>query len=153
MEFLHRSPYGAVVGVCGWNSADNTPGFRLSLNPAGTASRLPLFSTLPVPPRVGWGWAGDGEGTQPGQWTQTGQRDVPHCVTSCSAIKNSRGRRRMARELSSKPTIAQRLAGHHSASGRWQVIPFPKLVFLFFTSPINLVSISVHEFSHLCSSC
>lgn len=59
-------------------SVNNGPVFRLRLIPAGTASRLAPFSTLPVPPWVGWGWAGDGEGTQPGQLTQTSQRDLPH---------------------------------------------------------------------------
>jgi len=129
-----------VFRVCGCNGAGNTAVLLLSLNPACTASRLTLFSTLPMPPRVEGGWAGDGEGTQLGQLTQTSQGDVPHHVTSCSAIKTSSGRRRIVGELSPKVTSAQRLAGNQCARGQWQVIPFVMLGGVFFFSLSHLLT-------------
>lgn len=44
--------------------------------------QLPLLSFQ----RGGWGAPGAG-GAQPGQLTQTGQRDVPYHMATCSAIK------------------------------------------------------------------
>jgi len=41
--------------------------------------------------QVGLGWAKGQGGTQPGQLTQSHQRDMPHCVPQYTAIKLERG--------------------------------------------------------------
>jgi len=45
---------------------------------------------------VAWAARGTGswEGTQLGQQTQTGQRDIPYHMTSCSAYKGGRRRKK-----------------------------------------------------------
>lgn len=53
VNFLHRSPYGAVVWICDQNSA-NTPVFWLLLSSTCTVSRSFLLVTLPTLKKIHW---------------------------------------------------------------------------------------------------
>jgi len=46
--------------------------------------------TCCCPKQVGWEWSRGWEGTQLGQLTSSGQRDIPCHMTLCSAIKAQR---------------------------------------------------------------
>jgi len=60
--------------------------FELLLSSAYTESRTFL---LPTPPhqQLGWGCTRTWEGTQLGYLTPADEKDIPHHVRSCSAIK------------------------------------------------------------------
>lgn len=66
---------GAVVWICAGSSADNTVMFQLLLCRAHKASRH--FISHPNPPASRPGVHKKPEGTEPGQLTQTVQRDIP----------------------------------------------------------------------------
>lgn len=83
---LHSSLYGALLWICGYNSADYTPVLWLLLSIACTASRF-HFSPLCPLQQVGQGWGRSWEGTQLGQLARTDQRDIPGHTPSCSAKK------------------------------------------------------------------
>jgi len=55
--------------------------------------------------REGWRFTGSWEEAHPGLLTQTGQRDIPYCMMSCSAYKLGEVGRRAA-------ATAQGRAGH-----------------------------------------
>lgn len=82
VKFFHSSPYGAVLCICGYSSADNTPVFWLLLSCACTVSRPSLFPT--TPPQPGWEWARGWDETQLGQ---SDQREISCDVSSSSEIK------------------------------------------------------------------
>lgn len=65
---------------------------------------------------------------QPGQLTQTGQRDVPYLLTSCSAIKLGVWGQGLPSELA----VTERLPGHQAVGGTWDVVSdfLPSFFFL-----------------------
>ena len=86
LNFLLAAPMVLCAVLClgGQNSVENTLTLELLLSSACTASRPSLFLTR-LPQREGW------EGTKPGQLTPADQRDIPHQMTSWSAVKLGRG--------------------------------------------------------------
>lgn len=75
-----------------------------------------------------------GGGTQLGQMTQIGQRDI-----LCLSATWGTGRRGLdwRREGEGQRYLAQRLFGHQSASSRWPMTPFNYFLFAWFT-PFSL---------------
>lgn len=73
--FFHRNPHGAVIWICDYSSLGNTPVCWLLPSSACTASELCLFFTL-LPSTT---YSGVGKNS-------AGQRDIPHQITSRSAI-------------------------------------------------------------------
>ena len=59
--------------------------FQLLQSSAHTEPRTFQFLVLPCQ-QGGWGYTRSWEGTQPGQLTQVGQRDIPYHMASCSAM-------------------------------------------------------------------
>jgi len=79
VNFLSGSWCSAMVLIWGVNNVDNILMFLVVAKQSRTLQLL----TLAWPSRC----TGSGEGTQLGQLTQTGQRDIPYHMTSCSAYK------------------------------------------------------------------
>jgi len=71
--------------ICADNGVDNTGMFLLLLSSAHRESRPFLLLTPPCQ-WIGWGYTRSWDGTQLGQLTQTGQRNIPYHMTSCSGV-------------------------------------------------------------------
>lgn len=72
--------------------------------------------------------------------------DIPYHIMSCLALKQKSG-------WFSKVAIAQRLAGHCSAQGRWWVIAFASLEFFSFLHSLNCLHLDLWIFSLLLFLC
>jgi len=79
--------------ICAENGVDNKEMFLLLSSSAYTASR-PFLLLTPFHQQTGLGCKRSWEKTYPGQLTSTDQRDIPCHMTSCSAYKMGRSRRK-----------------------------------------------------------
>lgn len=93
-NFIHRSWQGAVFWICEENSIDNTTTLQLLLSTAC----MPVTQIACVPhtvlPESRWGYTRSWEGSQPGPMIPTDQKDATHHVTSSSATKGERKKKK-----------------------------------------------------------
>lgn len=85
VNFLCRDLYNVVFWIF-YENGGNALMFSLLQDSVYTEPRPSLLLVLPCQ-RGGRGCTRSWEQTQPGQQTQTGQRDLSHNMVSCSAIK------------------------------------------------------------------
>lgn len=106
-----------------------------------------LFLTLPPPQsRLGLGKRLGGHTARTADLNRLQKYSIPYNVMLSNKTGSGEGGRRVKL---SKVAIARRLAGHWPAGGRWWVIAFASLGFLFLFFPFTYwtVFISMHEFS------
>ena len=110
----------------------------------------------------GWGVTGNWEGTQPGQLTQTSQRDIPYHGTSCWVYKLGE-RRKEGRDIRhygiwQSPDLLG-MAGHLPTHGKWEINSLlcfawgMQLELYPFPSPFHFVIIISGRMDFPCSAC
>lgn len=91
-SFPYSSPQSSPLPW--WlEAADNSPVLWVLLSRAGTA---PVLSLNIPHSSLGWGWARPWEGTEPGQLTQTHQKDKRILIWFANKTKGEGGERRGA---------------------------------------------------------